>query len=90
MAIFQNEEDLLNGAYRAYPFLKKSTDDIEYGFRLKEFPDGACALICASIESYAPDTSELRRSAALLHPAAPTLDLVRTVLLQFRPCQSCD
>lgn len=39
MAIFQNEEDLLNGAYRAYPFLKKSTDDIEYGFRLKEFPD---------------------------------------------------
>jgi hypothetical protein len=30
MAIFQNEDDLLKGAYRSYPFLKKSTAKFEY------------------------------------------------------------
>jgi hypothetical protein len=39
LAIFENEEDLLKGAYRAFPFLKKSTLPLEYGYRLKEFPD---------------------------------------------------
>merc|ERR1712094_51229 len=42
LAIFNNEEDLLKGAYRAYPFLKKVTEGgtpLEYGYRLKEFPD---------------------------------------------------
>ena len=39
MAIFNNEEDLLKGAYRNHPFLKKSEHKFEYGFRLKEFPD---------------------------------------------------
>jgi len=39
LAIFNNEEDLLKGAFRSYPFLKKSTDKFEYGYRLKEFPD---------------------------------------------------
>lgn len=37
LAIFQNEDDLLNGAFRAYPFLKKSEDKFEYGYRLKDF-----------------------------------------------------
>ena len=39
LAIFNNEDDLLKGAFRSYPFLKKSTDKFEYGYRLKEFED---------------------------------------------------
>ena len=39
MAIFNNEEDLLKGAYRSYPFLKQSPHALEYGYRLKEFAD---------------------------------------------------
>ena len=27
------------GAFRSYPFLKKSTNKFEYGYRLKEFED---------------------------------------------------
>ena len=33
MAIFQNEDDLLKGAFRSYPFLKKSEEKFEYGYR---------------------------------------------------------
>jgi hypothetical protein len=39
LAIFENEDDLLKGAFRSYPFLKKSTDKFEYGYRIKEFED---------------------------------------------------
>ena len=39
LAIFNNEDDLLKGAFRSYPFLKKSTHKLEYGYRLKEFED---------------------------------------------------
>ena len=39
MAIFNNEDDLLKGAFRAFPFLKNSQNKFEYGYRLKEFPD---------------------------------------------------
>jgi len=39
MAIFNNEDDLLKGAFRSYPFLKKSSSKFEYGYRLKEFED---------------------------------------------------
>merc|ERR1712070_707804 len=39
LAIFNNEDDLLKGAFRSYPFLKKSTDKFEYGYRIKEFAD---------------------------------------------------
>jgi len=39
LAIFQNEDDLLKGAFRNHPFLSKSTHKFEYGYRLKEFPD---------------------------------------------------
>merc|ERR1719238_621115 len=39
MAIFNNEADLLKGAFRSYPFLKQSDNRFEYGYRLKEFPD---------------------------------------------------
>ena len=39
-AIFDAEEDLLQGANRLYPNMQKeSLDNIEYGFQLKEFPD---------------------------------------------------
>ena len=39
IAIFENEDDLLKGAFRSYPFLKKSQNKFEYGYRLKEFED---------------------------------------------------
>lgn len=39
LAIFNNEDDLLKGAFRSFPFLKKSTTKFEYGYRLKEFED---------------------------------------------------
>merc|ERR1719238_2592854 len=39
MAIFNNEDDLLKGAFRSYPSLKKSEHKFEYGYRLKEFED---------------------------------------------------
>ena len=39
IAIFNNEEDLLKGAYRTYPYLKNSETPLEYGYRLAEFAD---------------------------------------------------
>jgi len=39
IAIFNNEDDLLKGAFRSYPFLKQSVHKFEYGYRLKEFED---------------------------------------------------
>jgi hypothetical protein len=38
-AIFDNEGDLLKGAYQRYPLLKKSDNKMEYGYRVREFPD---------------------------------------------------
>ena len=38
-AIFQQEAELLKGAVRLYPILRKYKDNLEYGYRLKEFPD---------------------------------------------------
>ncbi len=34
-AIYHSEADLLQGAYRAFPVLKKSQGNLEYGYRLK-------------------------------------------------------
>ncbi|PZO59910.1 MAG: hypothetical protein DCF15_03105 [Phormidesmis priestleyi] len=34
-AIYHSEKDLLQGAFRAFPVLKKSKDNLEYGYRLK-------------------------------------------------------
>jgi hypothetical protein len=33
IAIFNNEDDLLKGAFRSYPFLKQSVHKFEYGYR---------------------------------------------------------
>lgn len=38
-AIYHSEADLLQGAFRAFPVLKKSQGNLEYGYRLKEFKD---------------------------------------------------
>merc|ERR1719238_2074861 len=57
LAIFQNEEDLLKGAYRSYPFLKKSEHKFEYGFRLKEFPDDPVKI--ADKDASEPSTNPL-------------------------------
>jgi len=38
-AIYANQEDLLQGAFRLFPVLRKQQTNLEYGYRLKEFPD---------------------------------------------------
>ena len=38
-AIFANQEELLQGAFRLFPVLKKNQAQLEYGYRLKEFKD---------------------------------------------------
>lgn len=38
-AIFDSKEQLLQGAFRLYPILKKHQNQLEYGYRLKEFKD---------------------------------------------------
>lgn len=38
-AIYDNEEELCKGAFRLFPVLKKNRDNLEYGYRLKEFKD---------------------------------------------------
>jgi hypothetical protein len=38
-AIFQQEDSLLKGAVRLYPILRNYKESLEYGYRLKEFPD---------------------------------------------------
>ena len=55
MAIFQNEDELLKGAFRTYPFLKQSKEKFEYGFRLKEFEDDPVKI--ADKEATEPSTN---------------------------------
>lgn len=38
-AIFGSQKDLLEGAFRLYPVLRKHQQHLEYGYRLKEFKD---------------------------------------------------
>lgn len=38
-AIYGNEEELLKGAFRLFPILKKNKENLEYGYRLKEYKD---------------------------------------------------
>ncbi|MGJ3252232.1 MAG: HHL1-like protein [Elainellaceae cyanobacterium] len=38
-AIFSSQDELLKGAFRLYPVLRKHQQNLEYGYRLKEFKD---------------------------------------------------
>jgi hypothetical protein len=38
-AIFDSRDELLQGAFRLYPVLRKHQGQLEYGYRLKEFKD---------------------------------------------------
>jgi hypothetical protein len=38
-AIYEQEASLIKSSVRAYPFLSKYQTQLEYGYRLKEFPD---------------------------------------------------
>jgi thioesterase domain-containing protein len=40
-AIYQQEAELLQGAFRLFPVLRKNQSNLEYGYRLKEYPDEA-------------------------------------------------
>lgn len=46
-AIFANEDSLLQGAFRIFPILKKNAQNLEYGYRLKEFKDEPIQLAIA-------------------------------------------
>ena len=38
-AIFANQNELLEGAFRLFPILRKSQAQLEYGYRCKDFKD---------------------------------------------------
>jgi hypothetical protein len=38
-AIYANQEELCQGAFRLFPILKKNQHQLEYGYRVKEFKD---------------------------------------------------
>lgn len=38
-AIFDSQEQLLQGGFRLFPILKKNQTQLEYGYRLKEYKD---------------------------------------------------
>jgi hypothetical protein len=57
MAIFQNEDELLKGAYKFYPKLKMSTDKFEYGYKLRDFPDDPWST--ASVDATKQSTNPL-------------------------------
>jgi hypothetical protein len=38
-AIFNSQDNLLQGAFRLFPILRKHQTQLEYGYRLKEFQD---------------------------------------------------
>lgn len=38
-AIFDSQEQLLQGAFRLFPILRKNQNQLEYGYRLKEYKD---------------------------------------------------
>lgn len=48
LAIFQNEEDLLKGAYRAFPFLKQSTQPLECEHTRRASPIPRAVLLLAA------------------------------------------
>lgn len=43
-AIYQNEAELREGAFRLYPRLRKQQANLEYGYQLKQYPDEPIAL----------------------------------------------
>jgi hypothetical protein len=43
-AIYANEAQLCEGAFRLFPILKKNQGNLEYGYRLKEYRDEPIAL----------------------------------------------
>ena len=43
-AVFEQEEELLKGAFRLFPKLRKHKNQLEYGYRLKEYNDEPIAL----------------------------------------------
>lgn len=38
-AVFEQEEELLKGVFRLFPKLRKHQNNLEYGYRIKEFSD---------------------------------------------------
>ena len=46
-AIFNSQDNLLQGAFRLFPVLRKHANQLEYGYRLKEFKDEPIQLAVA-------------------------------------------
>ena len=59
MAIFNNEDELLKGAFRAFPKLKTSKDKFEYGYRLREFPEDEVRAIAHRAASLLPPRTRM-------------------------------
>ena len=59
MAIFNNEDELLKGAFRAFPKLKTSKDKFEYGYRLREFPEDEVRAIAHHAASLLPPRTRM-------------------------------
>ncbi|MGJ3248463.1 MAG: HHL1-like protein [Elainellaceae cyanobacterium] len=49
-AIFGSQDELLKGAFRLYPVLRKHQQNLEYGYRLKEFKDDPIHLAVPPIQ----------------------------------------
>jgi Family of unknown function (DUF6523) len=44
-AIWDSQQDLLQGAFRLFPVLKKNRNQLEFGYRLKEYKDEPIQLV---------------------------------------------
>ncbi|NJL21036.1 MAG: hypothetical protein HC895_09800 [Leptolyngbyaceae cyanobacterium SM1_3_5] len=65
-AIFDSQEQLLQGAFRLFPVLRKNQNQLEYGYRLKEFKDEPIQLAVKPETSLPGAIASLRSRAANL------------------------
>lgn len=64
-AIFGSQDDLLQGAFRLYPVLRKNQHQLEYGYRLKEFKDDPIQLAVPPQRNISPNLFERIKSGLL-------------------------
>jgi Family of unknown function (DUF6523) len=50
-AIYANQEELCQGAFRLFPILKKNQHQLEYGYRVKDYKDEPIALAVEPVAS---------------------------------------
>lgn len=65
-AIFESQDQLLQGAFRLFPVLRKNQNQLEYGYRLKEFKDEPIQLAVPPEASVPGAIASLRNRSANL------------------------